>query len=249
MKLVAHVIDGHRVEIRPAPVERDWMEGTNQRYAYRCLPLNIANAFGWEVLCNSGFVAIWNGKPTNDAIIIQPDPGTTAPAVSHFGHGILTFHLPCLFRTDSGDSLMVQGPVNRPKDGIAALAGVIETDWSPYSFTMNWIFTRPGVAVRFDKGEPYCHIFPVRCGAMESIAPELKLLSDDPELKRQHEAWTASRASFNTDLKRPGSGAQAEKWQKLYYRGLDPGGNPTEAEGHRTRLRLRPFKPPSGSSD
>ena len=47
------------------------MEGTNQRYAYCCLPLNIANAFGWKVLCNTGFVAIWNGKTTNDAIIIQ----------------------------------------------------------------------------------------------------------------------------------------------------------------------------------
>jgi len=85
MKLIAHVIDGHHVDIRPAPVERDWMEATNQRYAYRCLPLNIANAYGWEVLCNAGFLAMWNGKTTNDAIIIQADPGTTAPAVSHFG--------------------------------------------------------------------------------------------------------------------------------------------------------------------
>ena len=35
------------------------MEATNQRYAYRCLPLNIANAYGWEVLCNAGFLAMW----------------------------------------------------------------------------------------------------------------------------------------------------------------------------------------------
>ena len=46
MKLIAHVIDGHDVDIRPAPVERDWMDATNQRFAYRCLPLNIANAYG-----------------------------------------------------------------------------------------------------------------------------------------------------------------------------------------------------------
>jgi uncharacterized protein DUF6065 len=53
MKLIAHVIDGHHVDIRPAPVEREWMEATSQRFAYRCLPLNIANAYGWEVLCNA----------------------------------------------------------------------------------------------------------------------------------------------------------------------------------------------------
>jgi hypothetical protein len=134
MKLIAHVIDGHHVDIRPAPVERDWMDATNQRFAYRCLPLNIANAYGWEILCNAGFLAMWWGGEGLDSIVIEPDPGTIAPAISHFGHGILTFHLPCLFSTEPGAELMVQGPINRPKDGIAALSGVIETNWSPYSF-------------------------------------------------------------------------------------------------------------------
>jgi len=50
MKLIAHVIDCHHVDVRPAPVEREWMDETNQRFAYRCLALNIANAFGWQVL-------------------------------------------------------------------------------------------------------------------------------------------------------------------------------------------------------
>ena len=54
-----------------------------------------------------------------------------APAVSHFGHGILTFHMPCLFRTEPGVDLMVQGPINRPKDAIAPLSGIIETDGRP----------------------------------------------------------------------------------------------------------------------
>ena len=48
MKLTAYVVDGHSVDIRPAPVERDWMDATDQRYAYRCLPLSIANAHGWK---------------------------------------------------------------------------------------------------------------------------------------------------------------------------------------------------------
>ena len=44
MKLTAYVIDGHTLDIRPAPIERAWMDNTAQRYAYRCLPLSIANA-------------------------------------------------------------------------------------------------------------------------------------------------------------------------------------------------------------
>jgi hypothetical protein len=241
MLLIGYMIGEDQLDVRPAPLERSWMDSTDQRFAYRCLPLNIANTYGWEILCPSGFRAIWNGGSGLDDVLIQPDTGTIAPVVSHFGHGILTFHVSCLFRTDPGVDLMVQGPVNRPKDAIAALSGIIETDWSPYTFTMNWLFTRPNAPARFEKGEPYCHIFPVRRGELESIEPELHLLSTNCELKRQHETWVRNRLRFNVDLKQPGSPAQADKWQKLYYHGLDPEGGHKAAEGHRTRLRLRPF--------
>ena len=63
------------------------------------------------------------------------------------------------------------------------------------------------------------------------------MLSADPELKRQHDAWTASRERLQCDLKQPGSEAQSDKWQKLYYRGLAPDGAPAATEIHRTRLR------------
>ena len=241
MMLTAYVADGHTVEIRPAPLERDWMEATGYRFAYRCLPLNIANAHGWELLCRWGFTAIWNGAPDLGAIAVVPDPGSTAPATSHFGSGVLTFHVPCIFRTEAGYDLMVQGPVNRPKDGIAPLSGIVETDWSPYTFTMNWMFTRPQLPVRFEAGEPYCHLFPVRRGELESVEPRLRRLSDDAELKQQHDLWTADRSRFNADLRRPGSEAQAEKWQKLYQRGATPDGGSGNAGDHRTRLRLKPF--------
>lgn len=244
MKLIAYVIDGHQLDIRPAPVERDWMDGTNDRFAYRCLPLNVANAHGWEILCPAAFSAVWNGSPDLAAIKIQYEDQNAQPcAISHFGHGTLTFHIPCLFRTDAGWDLMAQGPVNRPKDGVAPLSGIIETDWAPYTFTMNWIFTQPEVDVRFEKGEPFCHIFPVQRGLLTAVEPEIKPISADPELQRQYQAWNQSREKFNSELKQPGSEAQAQRWQKMYYQGLSPDGVPA-VEDHITRLRLKPFKSP-----
>jgi len=233
---------GAPVGIRPAPAERDWMDKSDQRYAYRCLPLGIANAYGWEILSPSGFTAIWNGYADLDAIVIAPDPGTTAPAISHFGRGILTFHVALLFVTSPDVDLMVQGPINRPKDAIAPLTGVVETDWAPYTFTMNWQFTRAQAPIRFAAGEPYCHVFPVRRGALEVIEPKLAPLSTNPDLKRQYETWMASRNQFNADLKHAGSEAQAEKWQKRYHRGQLPDGETAQTDGHRTRVRLRPFQ-------
>jgi hypothetical protein len=242
MKLIAYIIDGHKLDIRPAPLEREWMESTDQRFAYRCLPLNIANAHGWEILCPSTFTAIWNGGSGLKAVQIQASSPTPAPAISHFGKGILTFHIPCLFRTESGFDLIAQGPISRPKDSIAPLSGIIETDWAPYTFTMNWIFTRPGVSIRFEQGEPFCHIYPVRRGELEGVNPQVQMLSQEPELKRQFELWINSRSQFNAGLKQRGSAAQIEQWQKLYYRGVDAAGQSTSASDHRTRLRLRPFQ-------
>lgn len=240
--LTAFKVNDGPLAIRPAPVERDWMNATGERFAYRCLPLNIANAHGWEILSPVGFSAGWTGGPGLDRVVIQADPGTVAPAISHFGNGILTFHVPALFRTEPGYDLWVQGPVNRPKDGIYALSGVIETDWAPFTFTMNWIFTRPGILLRFEKDEPICHLFPVKRGELEAMTPDIRMLSGEPELHAEYEAWSQSRSGFNAGLKTPGSAAQAQRWQKNYYKGETATGQAAADDDHRTRLRLRPFR-------
>ena len=45
--LIAFIVGKRDVELRPAPLERDWMDASGERFAYRCLPLSIANAYGW----------------------------------------------------------------------------------------------------------------------------------------------------------------------------------------------------------
>jgi hypothetical protein len=206
----------------------------------------VANGFGWEILSPAGFTAIWNGGPAWDGVTVLPDPETRPPASSHFGFGILTFSLPFLFRTEPETDLLVQGPVNRPKDGIAPLTGVVESDWGPFSFTMNWKFTRPKTAVRFKKGEPIGHIYPVARGALERVEPKLLPISANPELEADHREWKASREKFNADLKVPDSAATAEKWQKHYQRGIDLHGRPAPSS-HRTKTQLKPFRPMSGA--
>ena len=72
-----------------------------------------------------------------------------------------------VFRTEPGWNLFVGGSPNEPKDGLYPLSGVIETDWAPYSFTMNWQFTRPDHWISFEEGEPFCFLYPVQRGLLE----------------------------------------------------------------------------------
>lgn len=241
-RFVAYTLGRPLPRIQPAPVRRDWMDASPQGFAYRCLPLTIANSHGWVVLGESSFDAVWNGgdQPGDIALKFQHQAGP-APA-SHFGAGILTFHIDVLLRTPPGMSLWVSGPPNEPKDGIAPLSGIVEADWAPMTFTMNWRFTRPFHPVRFVAGEPICFFFPVPRGIVPEMQTETRPLAENMELHAAHHAWREARGNFNDGLKQSGSKAQAEGWQRHYHRGQAPAGEGA-IHGHATKIRARPFPP------
>ena len=115
MDLTCYVRDGWSPEIRPAPATRDWMDATPDSFAYRCLPLNIANAHGWEVLSPIAFEATWNGGAAQQDIELRLPEGSEAQArpVSLFGQGVLTFHINGLMRTAAGWNMWVGRPIGR----------------------------------------------------------------------------------------------------------------------------------------
>jgi hypothetical protein len=243
MDLTCYVHSGWRPRIRAASPRRAWMDETPDAFAYRCLPLNIANAQGWELLSPCGFAAEWNGGRAVDDVTVRVDPGAIdgQPPVALFGQGVLTFHVEGLFRTPPGYNLWVGGPPNAAKDAIAPLSGVIETDWSPYSFTMNWRFTRPGQVIRFEENEPFCFLFPMERRLAESVKPRIAPLEEAPDLQRQFETWSRSRDHFQAQVAAEPPSVPSETWQKAYYRGVDADGAPG-APDHRSKLRLAEFE-------
>jgi hypothetical protein len=91
----------------------------------------------------------------------------TGTALSHFGSGLLALVLPRLFRTPPGFGLLVRGITNEVNDNAVPLDGVVETDWSPDTFTMNWKLVRPDVRVQFKKGDAVCMLQPFALDLLE----------------------------------------------------------------------------------
>jgi hypothetical protein len=109
MKLECFLYPGWQPGIRAASRRRAWMDETPESFAYRCLPLAIANAHGWEIGNAVGFSARWNGeRDVSDVEIVIDDPGHPAveAPVSLFGQGTLTFNIAALFRTEPGWNLV-----------------------------------------------------------------------------------------------------------------------------------------------
>ena len=220
-----------RIQIVPADFQRQWMNDTPNGFAYRCLPLSIANSSGWQLLNPLEFEAEWDGSDRQDGIKI------TAPrkrdlidqtVSSHFGCGILTFHTGYIFRTSPGWATWVRGIPNTHKEGIFALDGVVETDWLPFVFTMNWKFTKPG-KVKFEQDEPFCFVTLLPHMEMDSIEPKIKVM--DQKLFENYHAWSASRTKFN-ERQEPG-------WQKNYTQGQTLSGE--KATYHVTKRKLKSF--------
>ena len=241
MKLICYSLDGKQIDVQPASAERPWIDDTRDQFAKRCLPLVAANAHGWQIRLLDGCWLKWNGGIYPKGLKVKTDSGTSDHIASHFGHGILTFKVHCLFRTEPGINLWVTGPVNSFKDGIQPLSGLLESDWMPYTFTMNWQVTRKRKWIRFEKSDPIAQVFPVPRGIVDTTEPELRSLATEDALNEMVLGWHKSRREFIEALKARDPATVSQAWQKHYFRGQYPDGSPGSSE-HQTKIRPKPFK-------
>ena len=247
--LIGFITRDNAPPITPAPISRTWMsEMADRRIGWpnRCLPMLIANQSGWELRNPCAFTATWIGEGGGVDVMIAPDKrdaGQLLPA-SHFGYGILTWHLPLLFRTPPGYNLLVRGPANYPKDAVCPLEGIVETDWASASFSMNWKITRKLMPVRFEVDEPICMIVPQRRADLEGFAPELRRIESDEDLQRKHELFLRSRDEEGR-ARAAAKVAAGERvdWQGDYTRGRHRDGEAGTPD-HQTRRHLRSFVQP-----
>lgn len=204
------------------------MDKTQDHYAYRCLPLTIANMLGYHIFLKNQVRAVWDGGVQPNSIKILEDANGAASSI--FGHGILTFHVDWLVKTDENVNTFITGPFNHVVENVQALTGVYETDWAPFSFTMNWQFLTPGEC-KFTVKDPICHLFPFPRDYIESVPIAIRPISDDASLEKDYKDFDASRLEFLSKQERQG-------WQKNYFKGLYTDGTKCPIENHQTKINL-----------
>lgn len=258
-EIVAYSAWGFGIEVVPAYKRREWMDHAARGFPYACLPMSIANMSGWFVLAPHGCIAKWNGgSAPGDMIVSIPDPPPPPPtsgkggtwskappgvqAQSAVGHGILTWTLGYVFRTPPGWNMLCRGPANVVKDGIAPLEGLVESDWTNSSFSMNWKFTRPGT-VSFEKGEPIAMLVPQRRGELEVFRCRKADFSANPELAAGYRTWIESRVSFLDKQRSGDQAALKQRFEKHYMHGTTTEGHPGPQD-HQMMRELSRFQEP-----
>ena len=232
--------------IRPAKPNREWMDRTPAKYAYRCIPLSAANTMGWEILNPVRCEFRWNGLTPHQQVFVYSERELRYGPKSHFGSGVVTWELPFLFRTPPEYGLVVCGPANHDKNGIVPLDGFIRSDWLPFPFTMNWRITSSDRAISFEEGEPIARVFPYPLGMLDEAQLELRDLSEDPEFRQQFQAWSNQRQTSYKQRAQQQKQSGAEEapdpdmiWNRRYQRGT---GSDGAGQKHQTVFQVKPVK-------
>jgi hypothetical protein len=177
--------------LRPSPQRRAWMDA--HPHSYKCLPMVVANQWGWQILCPADVRVTWDGSRDKLGVWVEIDPQYSAAVRSQFGEGIVTFSPPWLFRTPPGWDLYAKGPSNRWKPNCIPLEGVIETWWLNFTFTFNWKLVEPG-SVTFSKGESVGQVVPVPHATFRhATADEAPLAIAEPEADAELRRWLGER--------------------------------------------------------
>lgn len=218
-----------QMNIKSAKVKREWMDKTNG-FAYHCLPLNIANQYGWVCHSIETFTATWNGGLGQESIVINQEGNISRKiAMSHFGYGILTILTDFLVKTPQNVSTYIRGISNNNYENVYPLDGIVETDWLPFTFTMNYKFEKPGT-VTFKKGDPLFMFFPIERSYIENFDIVQKPISSNPQLLDDLQKYGKARDyNLNNKINKP---------QKFYVSGnvVD---EKVEINNHQRRLDLK----------
>lgn len=207
------------VDLAPAEDRREWMDQHTAQWAYRCLPLRIANQSGFQVVLRTPVTARWDGRDYRPGSVVVEEGAGAADC--HFPGAILTFEVPFVLVTPPDVNLLVLPPLNTFVDGAHALSGMIETDWLHFTFTLNYKFTRPG-RVHFPAGTPLATLLPYPRDWLGAFALDVQpMRAAPPDVQADYAAYAAARkaARAGADDKDP-----TETLMLWYYRGVNAQG-------------------------
>ena len=140
------------------PKKRSWF--TN--HFYRCLPLSIANQYGFVLTLPFDIELTWDGTEPIEGVTIKIEKNASWFSVtSLFGSGIVTIITPFFLKTPPGVNLMTINPPNYILPNITVMNGVVETDNIRGPFTFNIKLQIPGITTTLKKGMPISGIIPI----------------------------------------------------------------------------------------
>ena len=183
---------GHRVKIEQTRVQREWMDLTDDRHAYKCFPLSLANSVGYSISFLDDIEFIWDGISDSTDTHVKIIKGQELCNTGR-GNGTINFHCDITFKTDENVSMLSIVPPNHFIDGAMPFTSVISTSFHNETFPIAWKITRPNTNILIPAGTPVATLIPISMKQLSTFELDLYDLHHDEtyiaEQKNKLVAW------------------------------------------------------------
>jgi hypothetical protein len=209
---------------------RDWFSMTAFTF---CLPLTIANQYGFVVKSNWDVEIFWDGNINNQILVKSEgwqNHESIQPMLGDFFNGILTFENKFIVRTPPGINLMTIQPPNSFIRGLHVMQGVVESDNLRRNFTFNIKVTEPNTTIKIKKGDWIAAFIPIPRFFVDNFKlKDAKLFFDSDIIENEQSSinklgWERHNTDSN---KTNGSG-------RRYFKGIHV--NETLYKNHQKRI-------------
>ena len=204
--------------IQQSRLKRDWMDATYKKHAYHCMPMTVANVYGWEMVLENDVVVRWAGGNTVPEIVSGAISSSGRTVASTSIIGMVSFHMGWVVSTEKNISCWFSGSPNYLVDGAFPLTATVPTWWWPDEFQMNWMITKANEEVVFEAGTPFCFFLPYHDEVVPSTEIEISDLYADEELVESRIKYNNEKSKKNLE----------EPW--VWTRGIKTG---IDADGKR----------------
>ena len=230
--IVPHAVDHdgfYKEVLKPLKgnAKRDWFNS----HFYFCLPLKIANQYGFLIESVRDFEVIWPGGEQDVQITFLNDDNNNKQVIKNgFGSGIITVQNMFAIKTPIGINVMTIQPPNLFIPGCASMTGVIETDQVKRDFTFNIKVTVPNLKITVKKGDPLGAFIPIQRYFVDKF--DAKLVTDifDRELhvNEVEESINLGKERLNEDQRKPHAAG------RRYFNGINF--DDTKYQDHQKRV-------------
>lgn len=217
--ITAYRTSHNAANLHQTRLQRDWMDATVNRHAYRCYPVSMANTIGWSLSYDKDISFVWDGvldtTPDHVKVLQGEEFCSTGRA-----NGTISFETGIIFRTAPDVTLISIAPPNYFIDGAQAFTSIISTSFFRETFPCAWMITKPNEVITIPAGTPVATLIPVSLKGLSEIEVDLHskedYLRDNPTYHTDRAAYGKKFAEIVTTGKWPG-----------YYR------NATDADGNK----------------
>lgn len=190
---------GTKAHIEQTKVQRDWMDLTAARHAYKCFPVTLANSVGLSISFTEDIEFVWDGildsTPDHVKIIRAPEHVCTTGRAN----ATVSFNCDFTFRTDESMSMISIVPPNFFIDGAVPFTSVISTSFHDETFPIAWRITRPNHNIVIPAGTPVATLIPLSLKGLSEIEFNMYDKPYDPDEGKRNDEKIAVWAEKTKD--------------------------------------------------